>query len=80
MNAGTLPHEVLGIRKPSGQPLQLINAFETPVKGSNQGYAGTSLDTMKTHLGDIEKTWGSQGEQHWLTNEGLDSFLDNLTQ
>jgi CRISPR system Cascade subunit CasC len=80
MNAGTLPHEVLGIRKPSGQPLQLINAFETPVKGSNQGYAGTSLETMKTHLGNIEKTWGSQGEQHWLTNEGLDSFLDNLTQ
>lgn len=80
MNAGTLPHEVLGIRKTSGQPLQLINAFETPVKGTNQGYAGVSLAEMKTHLEGIEKVWGPQGEQHWLTKDGLDSFLGHLTQ
>jgi CRISPR system Cascade subunit CasC len=80
MNAGTLPHEVLGIRKLSGQPLQLINAFEIPVKGANQGYAEVSLAKMKTHLEGIEKVWGPQGEQHWLTDEGLDYFLDHLTQ
>lgn len=80
MNAGTLPHEVLGIRKISGQPLQLINAFETPIKGTNQGYAGASLAEMKVHLEGIEKVWGQQGQQHWLTDKGLDSFLDHLTQ
>lgn len=80
MNAGTLPHEVLGIRKTSGQPLQLINAFETPVKGTNQGYAEASLAEMKAHLEGIEDVWGKQGEKHWLTNEGLDSFLDHLTR
>ena len=80
MNAGTLPHEVLGIRKTSGQPLQLVNAFESPVKGNGQGFAAASLHEMKQHLEAIEKTWGEQGTKHWLTGTagGLDGFLDNL--
>ena len=78
MNAGTLPHEVLGIRKPKGQPLQLINAFETPVKANGQGFAAASLEAMNDHLASLEKTWGSQGEKHLLTQQGLETFLDNL--
>ncbi|WP_411845956.1 type I-E CRISPR-associated protein Cas7/Cse4/CasC [Roseibacillus persicicus] len=82
MNAGTLPHEVLGIRKTSGQPLQLINAFEKPVKPQAKGFAVSSLEEMKIHLDEIEKVWGAQGEQHYLTQTegGLESFLDTLTQ
>lgn len=80
MNAGTLPHQVLGIRKSAGQPLQLINAFEKPIKAGPQGYADNSLAEMKAHLEGIEQVWGQQGEQHWLTEEGLDPFLENLTQ
>jgi CRISPR system Cascade subunit CasC len=78
MNAGTLPHEVLGVRKTSGQPLQLVNAFESPVKANGKGFAENSLGEMKTHLEAIEKTWGNQGEKHWLNQEGLDAFLNNL--
>jgi len=78
MNASTLPHEVLGIRKPKGQPLQLVNAFESPVKTSGKGFAANSLAEMKTHLETIEKTWGDQGAKHYLTEEGLDTFLKNL--
>lgn len=80
MNAGTLPHEVLGIRKDKGQPLQLVNAFEAPVKGGTSGYAATSLETMKTHLNDIEKTWGQQGDKQYLTETegGLDAFIHAL--
>lgn len=82
MNAGTLPHEVLGIRKASGQPLQLVNAFEKPVAARGQGLAIASLAEMKDHLEGIEKIWGHQGEQHYLneTDGGLDTFLDNLTK
>lgn len=80
MNASTLPHEVLGIVKDSGQPLQLINAFETPVRASGSGFAKTSLEEMKSHLSDIETTWGDQGTKNYLTEQGLDTFLDNLTQ
>ncbi|MDQ8209472.1 type I-E CRISPR-associated protein Cas7/Cse4/CasC [Coraliomargarita sp. SDUM461003] len=80
MNAGTLPHEVLGIRKEKGQPLQLINAFEKPVSSRGQGFAAASLDEMKAHLASIEKVWGAQGEQHFLTETdgGLDAFIDQL--
>lgn len=78
MNAGTLPHEVLGIRKTSGQPLQLINAFESPVKTNGKGFAATSLEAMNNHLATIEKTWGQQGQKHYLTEEGLESFLNKL--
>lgn len=85
MNAGTLPHEVLGIRKKEGQPLQLINAFEQPIrnkddKGKVIGYAEASLQAMKTHLATIEKTWGKQGDQYYLkaTDGGVDAFINEL--
>ncbi len=78
MNAATLPHEVLGIRKTSGQPLQLINAFEEPVPGKGKGFAKNSLEEMKIHLAEIEKTWGEQGQKNYLTDGGLDTFLDQL--
>ena len=80
MNAGTRPHEVLGIRKESGQPLQLVNAFEEPVPARGQGFPGASLEEMKKHLGEIETIWGEQGEKHYLreTEGGLDAFIDAL--
>lgn len=79
MNASTLPHEVLGIRKSSGQPLQLINAFEKPVASRN-GFKEASVDSMKAHLIKIEDIWGDQGSKHWLTEEGLENFLNNLLE
>lgn len=78
MNAATLPFEVLGVRKEKGHPLQLINAFETPVKSNGKGLQQASLEKMKEHLATLEKTWGSVGEKTWLTDVRLDAFLDNL--
>lgn len=78
MNAATLPFEVLGIRKEKGQPLQLANAFESPVKSNGKGLQAASLTAMKEHLESLEKTWGPLGEKIWLTESGLDSFLDQL--
>jgi len=80
MNAATLPFEVLGIRKSKGQPLQLINAFEEPVKAKGKGLQASSLAAMKNHLDALEKTWGTLGEKFWLTELGLDAFLDQLLQ
>lgn len=78
MNAATLPCEVLGIRKSKGQPLQLVNAFEAPVKANGKGLEASSLAAMKSHLESLEKTWGSLGDKTWLTDAGLDAFLDQL--
>lgn len=78
MNAATLPYEVLGVRKESGQPLQLINAFECPVRPNGKGFEINSLAQMKEHLSELESTWGTQGEQYLLGELGVEKFLEKL--
>lgn len=82
MNAATLPYEVIGIRKEKGQPLQLINAFETPVSSKGKGFAVASLESMQEHLNTIESVWGIQGAKHTLTQTtgGFDAFVNALLQ
>lgn len=78
MNAATRPFEVLGIRKDKGQPLQLVNAFDAPVKANGAGLQAASLAAMKKHVDSLEATWGSLGEKLWLTELGLDAFITQL--
>ena len=82
MNAATLPHEVLGIHKSSGQPLQLVNAFEKPVRPNGNGFSENSLEAMKSHLADVERVWGEQGKKAYLTETdgGIDAFIDQLLE
>jgi CRISPR system Cascade subunit CasC len=56
MNGATLPVHVLGLVKEQGQPLQLINAFETPVNSKN-GFASPSVEALKAHHEQLKKTW-----------------------
>jgi CRISPR system Cascade subunit CasC len=55
MNAHTLPGYVLGIVK-EGQPLQLVNAFESPVR-SNKGIMDASIAALKEHHKQVKETW-----------------------
>ncbi len=57
MNAHTLPGYVLGLVKDTGQPLQLINAFEKPVS-SKSGLMEASIDALKKHHEQLKETWG----------------------
>jgi CRISPR system Cascade subunit CasC len=57
MNAHTLPCYVLGLVKDTGQPVQLVNAFEQPV-ASNNGIADASIAALKAHHEQLKKTWG----------------------
>lgn len=56
MNASTLPAYVLGVVKTTGQPIQLINAFETPIieKG---GLIDNSIQRLKDHHESLKKIW-----------------------
>jgi CRISPR system Cascade subunit CasC len=56
MNSATLPAYVLGLVKDQGQPVQLVNAFETPVASRN-GLATKSVDALKAHHEQLKKTW-----------------------
>ena len=59
MNAATLPGYVLGVVRSSGHPVQLVNAFEKPVRASGgKGLFETSLEAMKAEREKLNTTWG----------------------
>jgi CRISPR system Cascade subunit CasC len=61
MNGATLPSYVLGIVKTQGQPIQLVNAFETPVSSHN-GIVAESVKALKDHHETLTKTWNITNE------------------
>lgn len=58
MNGNTLPVYVLGVVREKGHPIQLVNAFENPVRPSMKGFAVESINRMDIEYSDIGKTWG----------------------
>ncbi len=79
MNGATLPVEVLGIRKDKGQPLQLINAFESPIKASREGYATASRTEMLKHHANLKNLWSIETSvESLLTEDKLEGFLSKL--
>ncbi len=57
MNGNTLPVHVLGVVREKGHPIQLVNAFENPVR-SSQGYAAESIKRLKSEYEKLDSTWG----------------------
>jgi CRISPR system Cascade subunit CasC len=79
MNGATLPVEVLGIRKDKGQPLQLVNAFEAPIKANGKGYAANSRAEMLKHHADLKNLWRIEtSAESLLTEDKLEGFLTKL--
>lgn len=56
MNASVPPSYVLGIYKDAGQPIQLINAFENPVRGA--GLIDASREALENYHAAMKTTWG----------------------
>lgn len=80
MNAATLPFTVLGLRKDKGQPVQLVNAFEEPVKASGKGLAHASSEAMKAEHGKLKSTWGIEtSKELWMPETNLNDFIEGLT-
>jgi len=79
MNAATLPHAVLGIRKDKGQPLQLINAFEDPVRANGKGLADASLEAMKAEHEKLKTTWNIETKKElWIPETSINDFINGL--
>jgi hypothetical protein len=55
MNGHTPPSYVLGIVR-DGRPMQLANAFETPISSRN-GIVAESINALKNHHEMLKKTW-----------------------
>jgi len=58
MNGNTIPEYVLGIVREKGHPIQLVNAFESPVRSSMKGFAVESVNRMNAEYADLKETWG----------------------
>jgi CRISPR system Cascade subunit CasC len=79
MNANTLPGFALGIWKKSGQPLQLVNAFEQPVWSKN-GLVEKSVEILKAHHEQLKRTWDiTCDEEICIPETPLKDFVKRLT-
>jgi CRISPR system Cascade subunit CasC len=77
MNANTLPGYVLGIVK-EGQPLQLVNAFENPVR-SNKGIMDASIAALKEHHKQLKETWSIKPTlEIAMPDKPLDEFCKEI--
>jgi CRISPR system Cascade subunit CasC len=78
MNGNTLPSCVLGVVREKGHPVQLVNAFECPVR-ANQGYAAQSVELLKTESERLKKTWGLEAVfEKAIPDVTLTQFLDEV--
>jgi CRISPR system Cascade subunit CasC len=80
MNANTLPDYVFGVVREQGHPIQLVNAFETPVRSSN-GYVNSSIDLLKKEYKKLATKWNiAAAHTAAIPEVNLDTFLDGMVQ
>lgn len=80
MNGNTLPVYVLGVVRKKGHPVQLVNAFENPVRSSN-GYASKSVELLKTEYAKLSETWGIEAVfEEAIPDVGIKFFLDEVVK
>lgn len=78
MNGNTLPVYVLGIVREKGHPIQLVNAFEIPVK-SSQGYTAKSVELLKGEYAKLKETWGVEAVfEQAIPEVGFKAFIDGM--
>jgi CRISPR system Cascade subunit CasC len=78
MNAHTVPGYVLGVVRDKGQPLQLVNAFETPVTFKG-GLMEPSVSALKTHWEQLKKTWGIEpAAEAAIPDQTMDQFCEEI--
>jgi CRISPR system Cascade subunit CasC len=78
MNGNTLPVHVLGVVREKGHPIQLANAFETPIR-SSQGYAAKSIEQLKVEYVKLKDTWGIEAVfEKAIPEVGLNTFIEGM--
>lgn len=78
MNGHTLPAYVFGIVREKGHPIQLINAFENPVR-SSQGYTAKSIELLKSEYAKLVETWDIKAVYNKAIPEvSIKDFLDGM--
>lgn len=77
MNASTVPSYVLGIVR-NGHPMQLVNAFETPVRSAS-GFTTPSVEAIKKEYVKMKDVWGvSATAEAEMPDLSLNAFIEAL--
>ena len=75
MNSNTLPVYVLSVVREKGHPIQLVNAFENPIK-STQGYIDESIKRLNAEYADLKETWSIEGSAKVIIKMSLKEQLN----
>ena len=79
MNANTFPAYALGVVREEGSPLQLINAFECPIKAGDEGFVTRSVDKLVKHYSDLNSAWGLESKISLATGASPATAKDSPT-
>lgn len=77
MNASTVPSYVMGLVR-NGHPLQLVNAFETPIR-THQGLVEPSVEAMRKEYARMKEVWGIDSiEEVAMPELNLNTFISRI--
>lgn len=81
MNSNTMPDFVLCIVREKGHPIQLINAFEKPVRSSD-GYILKSMELLKAEHQKLSSVWGiNEVWKYSIPDDGaFETFLSEVVK
>jgi CRISPR system Cascade subunit CasC len=79
MNAHTVPAFVLGTLREKGHPIQLVNAFESPVRPRGDGLVKDSITALEAEFKKLKETWGVTVDRECrIPGKTLDEFCAEL--
>lgn len=80
MNANTLPGYVLFVLREKGHPIQLVNAFENPIKAlGSKSVFERSVEEIKKEYDNLKKVWGLEAVLETVIEKNLpDNSLPNI--
>lgn len=80
MNGNTLPGFVLGIVREKGHPIQLVNAFENPVKRTGgKGLFEVSREKLLEEYKSMKQTWDlDEKVRVEMPRDGLKQFIEKV--
>lgn len=82
MNGNTRPGYVLGIVRKAGHPIQLVNAFESPLRPAGEkGLLAVSVDALKAEHKRLNATWALDENELAscsIPERSVSQFLDEI--
>lgn len=82
MNGNTRPGYVLGVVRKAGHPIQLVNAFESPLRSAGgKGLLAVSVDALKAEYERLNTTWALKDNElvnSSIPDKSLSQFLDEV--